>query len=202
MKKLTSLLLALIMLFTVLTLSGCGIKPLKNGFSKYGDIIPDYFIAYKSDVSKFDLSDVSLEFYYGVLEYERLVGKASISSFEICFLSGDSDLYIAKKITDELVSEEYNVDIAKVPFLARFFIDNLTFSHSETIAIPEFLFDKNTGEIRIVLCSEFLYSEHNNSEFLVECSACSAQYTTHILAESVLYYQKNDDRIILSSEPF
>lgn len=201
MKKITSLLLIFVMLFTAMSLSGCERKVLKNGFYRYGDVITDYFIAYKSDVSEFDITDISLDLYYGVGEYERLTENTSIDSFEICFLSGDSSLYIAKKANDELISEKYNVDVEYVPFLARFFVDNLSFSHSETIAIPEYLFNKNTGEIRIILSSEHLYVEHN-VEFQEECLACSVEYKTHILAESTIYYQKSSDKIVLSIDPF
>ncbi|MBQ7872499.1 MAG: hypothetical protein IJ360_00830, partial [Clostridia bacterium] len=64
MKKLTSLLLALIMLFTALTLSGCGEK--NTGLYGYYDGPGNYFMcAYESNLREFDIDRVNLRLYYG-----------------------------------------------------------------------------------------------------------------------------------------
>ena len=197
MKKLTSLLLALVMLFTALTLSGCEFRnnnELKCGFERSG--LLDWFLcAYKSETREFDIDDVTLTFSYGgiynimdngeVLEYAEC--GVSSPSFELYFEDEEGNQHLIKIIEEELISNKYNVELNT----NSWFGDDIIFCHSELITIPSDSFSKKEGYLFFNLGTQYIIDPtcdfyHNGSYY--------------VLGQIVLYYRIVNDRVTLSCE--
>ncbi len=162
MKKLTSLLLALIMLFTALTLSGCGIfyQGIECGFY-YRDIRSDFFCAYNTDKREFNIDDVTLTFYYGGNYKLSNDGKyyateelgTTCPNFELHFVNENGDRYLIRNIEEDFYSEKYMVTFNDL--LCPIPITKVTFQYSEDITIPSELFVSDSGYIRFCVGTQY-----------------------------------------------
>ena len=178
MKKLTSLLLALIMLFTALTLSGCFSKyKLEDGMKlENKDYIKNYFCGYTSETNTFNVDDVTLTFYYGYGTCDNL------PYFKIYFENEVGDVYLIKEIT------EYEPDEYDTVWNSTGIIDlhpDMEYNHSEKITIPKELFANESGYILFVLAT--------NPEYQVALND-----TTGVLRERKICYQIKDGKVLLS----
>ena len=184
-KIVARVMLVILLISSAINLAGCGNKGLEAGESKYGDFIPMFMCGYKSDNNEFDIDNVTLDFYYGCTAY-----KYSVPRFELYFSDEKENMYLIKKVDEELTSEKYNIETKYVPFLMRSFINNLTYNYCEKITIPKELFDKKEGYLFFMISTESLYYGETS-----DCLFCNNQYKTHILAEQILYY-KVDGNIV------
>ena len=85
MKKLTSLLLALIMLFTALTLSGCGERyAIEEGVFRYEYYpTPEIKLAIRSKVNEFSVDNVNLDLYIGLNQVQTPIQKLFVYRSEV-----------------------------------------------------------------------------------------------------------------------
>ena len=159
---------------------------LESGFIvSSGDESPSITCALKSDKTEFDIDDVTLDFYYGILftgseEYAREYGGHNIPSFDICFenIKGDR-LILIRHVEENLVSEKYRtVWVYDENYSATFTIYN----HSETLTIPKELF---TPEEDVILFS--IYGTDVNSYDPVYKG----------IAYKYIYYKIDGDKVII-----
>ena len=151
----------LLTVFTLILLVGCNNKSLSEtpqneyGFvdSESDDTDTVYRCAYKLPETEFYKSNVTVEFFYGQIDF--MFGEGSGTVFKVfvaqdnlqpMLFDWDADAYFFKEISgEEFYSEEYfcygrsNEEGKTV----------LEFAHSETVKIPERFFDKEEGSISL-----------------------------------------------------
>ena len=185
----------LILLTTSLVFAGCEKdKGLYVGFKGVGgDPAPSDFSAYRSDVSEFDINDVTLEFFYGGIfcediEYERSQGKnigkvklyfrnPALGEFSVINSFSDENLYFIKESEDDYVSEAH-----------RWKGTSYKKGEGEIITIPKELFVVEKGKLYFYVFGKdknHLYYPNNEYEYI---SAIS------------IHYKVNGDRVKLSGE--
>ncbi len=197
MKKLTSLLLALIMLFTALTLSGCGEK--NTGlYGYYDDPGHGFMCAYESNLREFDIDRVNLRLYYGgiynignngeILEISEF--GMSVPSFELYLENEVGDRHTIKKVEEELISHKYyvHIDWDYHNFLLFEYYDTTpVFLYHEVITIPAELFANDSGYISIVIYSDNATLDGSGPQ-------------STILAEGRVCYERVGDKVVLTED--
>ena len=144
----------LAILILSLTLTGCG-QENDNGFefgyhSHYGIINNGSafaYIAYKSDVSVFDIDDVTFEFAYGCTKYDR--DYFGVSKGRIFFNNETTEVFVGYT-EEDLSSDKYNVSRV----YSEDEDDKLTyyeFTHSEKLTVPSELFTNDSGIIYVLI---------------------------------------------------
>ena len=96
-KLVAKLMLIILLLTSILTLASCGNKGLEDGMFQYGEIMPDFMCGYKSNINQFDINDVTLDFYYGIVH-----PNCEIESFELYFIDESEKMYLIKKVNESL----------------------------------------------------------------------------------------------------
>ena len=125
MKNSVKRLIAFILLICTLALSmaSCDFAgmfnkstPLEYGFNTtQGEMLPNIKCAYRSDKNIFDIDDVTLEFFIGVIisgdtpEHYREMASMSYPSFDIYFFNDSKDKIIIRTVNENLISEKYRV---------------------------------------------------------------------------------------------
>lgn len=201
-KQTGSILRVLLILLTLLLLvTGCE-QPAQNldgdassddaglevGFKPSGDALYSKYGAYKSATNKFDINDVTLEFYFGGIyasgvEHE-LTHSSNYPKFELWFENDRSEKHFIKSVDENFVSEKYRC----YPIFDE--ARNLTeikFNHSETFTIPPEMFSRESGTI-------WLKAYGENPRHLVP--------TVHCFVSVRIYYKVTDGTVTLSDQPF
>ena len=184
-KQILAKVMLIIMISSVLTLVSCKSDGLEAGFKMSIDGCAEvnlFSLAYKSDISQFDINNVTLTFYYGVaceddIEYVRET-IFNYPNFELYFYNDEQTHILARRVEENLVSEKYR-------WTGR--SSRRIFNHSEELTIPKELFTKETGVISLGL---FGADTRMNEEEPRELNSID------------IYYKKDGDKIILSSEEF
>ena len=190
----------LILLILLLSAAGCGRKNISNetvsnglesGLKHTDDCggceIPSDHCAYKSEQSEFDLDNVVLTFYYGTSTNidAALAGDCNYYSYaELYFMDDNDNLHFIKRTEESYTSEEYS---CKWILDDSYKLIGFSYNHSENIKIPPELFTQKSG--RISFC---VYGEDIN--------AYESAYS--LISIINIYYKTNDEKVILSSEPF
>ena len=189
-KLVARLMIVILLLTSALTLASCGNKGLEVGMFKYGEFMPEFMCGYKSNINQFYINDVTLDFYYGIVHpnYE-------IESFELYFIDESEEMHLIKKVNESLAQEKYRIEYKHVPFLMRFFVDNLKYNYSEKITIPKELFAQEEGYLMFALTTETMYGGEDTG-----CRACSHQCKTHTLSRQILYYKVDGNSVTIYSE--
>ena len=204
----TSLLLALVMLFTALTLSGCMEKnTVRGGFDLPHRLTYTFICAYEGTKERTVQSDtefINIEFYYGGMYNILTNGEISENveygwscpSFDLYFENSSGDIYHIKTVEEELVSHKYYVhlDYDEYNFILfnYHYFDEPVFMYHETLAVPLGLFAEESGYILFKLCAKDAYPENRfyfNGEY-------------YELAQVGLFYKWDGDKIIISDKEF
>ena len=184
-KQILARVMLVVMIVGVLTLVSCKGDGLEAGFKisirGSGEVNP-FSLAYKSDISQFDINNVTLTFYYGGayeddIEYMR-EHTFNYPYFELYFYNDEQTHILARRVEENLVSEKYGWTCRG---------SRRVFNHSEELTIPKELFTKETGVISLGL---FGADTRMNEE------------EPKLLSWIDIYYKKDGDKITLSSEEF
>lgn len=154
-------------------------KGLESGFDVGGnEEHPSFSCAYKSNKTEFSINDVTLTFYYGHhFDVELEADYFSYPIFELYFSNDDDMTVLIERREEELVSDRYD---------AYYHKSVRVFDHSETLTIPQELFTKESGIIWFYISSSNVKENENFG----------------IVSSIAIYYQKDGDKIILSSKEF
>jgi len=192
-KKLIIVIILFILTFTGFMLTGCN-NSLSVGFDGVrGDPAPSDYCAYSSDVSEFNINNVTLEFYYGGIfsediEYERSHGKnigkiklyfqnPAISEFFILDPVTYENLYFIKESDEDYTSETH-----------RWKGNLYEAGEGDIITIPKDLFVNERGVIGFyVFGKDKNQIDYPNNEY--KC-----------VSGINIYYKVNGDRVKLSGE--
>lgn len=180
----------------VFTLFGCenGEENVDNGLkvgfevSSGDDPSPSDFCAYSSEVSEFDINDVTLEFFYGGLFNinieDELNSVRNIPYVELYFDNKEmvGEPYLIRRTTESYISEKYRCEMIVDEDWNMIGID---FNHFEQITIPKELFVGSSGKIYFYIFGNNIREIDNNGR---------------ILSSIAIYYRLNNDKIILSGE--
>ena len=168
-KKLVTLGIAILLLFSMAALTACNPPKededmgLKIGFEitdNNGKPIPDYpyfqiYSAYRFVKTKFDFDDVSVQLYYGhtlfcsdpAVQYypgtDSDPRKNAESETKIVLTVADADTVV--KEVDDFLSDEYEVEVTWIDMANH--KKKLAFNHFETIAIPASTFENGLTHI-------------------------------------------------------
>ncbi len=185
-KQILAKVMLIIMILSVLILASCKRDGLEAGFksSIHGcEDVNLFSLAYKSDTNQFNISNVTLTFYYGGgygddIEYTRET-TFNYPNFELYFYNDEQTHILVRRVEENLVSEKYRCWIGRG--------SRRVFNHSEELTIPKELFTKETGVISLGL---FGADARINEE------------EPKLLSWINIYYKKDVDKITLSSEEF
>ena len=140
-KLIARIILLVLLLASAVNFTACGKKGLEAGFEyrEHPHAYWDHFCACRSNKREFDISDVTLSFYYGGTK------GMDLPSFGIYFENEEETVYLIKEIKNHN-HEQYIVNNEYKQFL---FFNKIirTFTHSENITIPKELFVNNRGHI-------------------------------------------------------
>ena len=186
------------MLTSVFAFSACDNGTLEAGFkSTASDESNPFQCAYKSDKTKFDIDDVTLDFYYGVLfiHIENIIETYSYPIFEVFFDNDDGDKHIIKRVEENFVSEkyrwEYDLDEFDYDELDYGKFDHIEptkkFNHSESITIPKKLFSRDSGIIWFVISGANVAEDETEFQSFAWIS---------------IYYKVTGEKVILSDQEF
>ena len=137
-KLFARIMLLVLLLASAVNFTACGQKGLEAGFKwhEHPDAYMEYFCAYRSNKREFNISDVTLTFYYGG------VGGMNCSAFRLYFENENGDVYLIKKIRN------HNPDDYKVHVEGYTMWDShREFNYCENITIPKELFVNDSGYI-------------------------------------------------------
>ena len=201
MRKKIKIMVALVLIFSTFILVGCENgeenvnKGLEVGFivNSGSDPSPSDFCAYRSNVSEFDINDVTLEFFYGgifseSIEHERShsrnIGKAklyfhnpALGKFYIQNHLSYENLYFIKEGEEDYTSEAH-----------RWKGNLYKEGEGETITIPKELFVGEKGLIAfIVFGKDENHRDYPNNEY-------------EYVSGKNIYYKVNGDSVMLSGE--
>lgn len=202
-KQTDSILRVLLILLTLLLLvTGCE-QPAQNpdgdassddaglevGFKSTagGCEMPNFEIAYRSPKAKFDIDDVTLEFFFGGYYPSNLEGyleRESIPSFEVCFMDERGKKIVVQLVDENLIAEKYRCTL--VYDENRKFVEK-TFNHSETLTVPKEIFLKETGYFYFQIRRPF--SDEPDS-------------LKQVIAGKCIHYKKAGDTVTLSKTSF
>ena len=171
-----------VIMLTILFLSmfGCTSKAgLESGFTYKGDKpLPDFFLAFKSDKTEFDINDVTINISIGLesefspLDDPRYILKLIVVDEQNFVESTLHDDYAYRK-TLTLLKE--CVDFSNKKFYyeseqinSRTF--KVSFNHSEAITIPAEMFSQQSGVLKLVLYQEYPPSTDESDP---ECWSCT-----------------------------
>ena len=115
--------------------------------------------AYKSEKREFDIENVTLEFFYGVINCDiDVIGPfiGHYPSFDVGFENDDGDRVIIKHVEEELVSEKYGTELIYDHNLK---VRKRVYNYSEFITIPKELFTSKTGKINFILRGDIIRDE-------------------------------------------
>ena len=173
MKKLTSLLLALVMLFTVLTLSGCGMRPAFETGHYYRFIDSPALhkrLGITIEKTEYKMDEFTVKLYVGLNPYslfesifakekepttippEYMGGKYVLGIQTLKTDNSDGvftvdDMYIIKEISFEEAQSSYEY------YYTEYMLLGVNYNHSENVRIPrDVLGDSEYGEMCIILC--------------------------------------------------
>ncbi|NCA92313.1 hypothetical protein EOM82_03560 [bacterium] len=201
MRKKTIAIVALVLICMVFTLLGCekGKENVDNGLkvgfevSSGDDPSPSDFCAYSSEVSEFDINDVTLEFFYGGIfseniEVERIQGRhigkvklffhnPALGKFDILNHLSYENLYFIKESEEDYTSEAH-----------RWKGNLYEEGEGEIITIPKELFVGESGVIGFLV---FGKDEKHRDYPDIEYERVSGKS---------IYYKVNGDRVMLSGE--
>lgn len=163
-------------------------KGLRKGFSgsDFSDESNACLIAYESDNNEFDITDVTLTFHFGFAlpsGIELALTGQSYPVYELYFENEEGMSVLVKHVEENLISEKYE---CKEIFDDNYHIIEILYNHSETLTIPQELFTKESGIIQFCIYSA---NVRENEDF-------------RIISCRDIYYQKEGNKIILSSEDF
>ena len=190
--KLIARVMLVVLLFAgALNLAGCGNKGLEAGFDTTGiggcDDAPIFKCAYKSDVTEFDIENVTLRFYYGGF-YELFETATeqylSYPVFEL-YLFNDAnpeDKILIKRVEENLISEKYRAYITTEKFKQI-----VKYNHSEDVTIPKEIFIDESGLIWFSVNGQNVLDSYSTDETLCIIG---------------VYYSKIENKIILSTKEF
>lgn len=144
--------------------------PLESGFYKDYEKNAWYensgeMVALKSDRSRFDIDDVTLDFYFGDdFINPQDVEKYGNRFFDIYFaVEPDSNVkYFAKHVEESYYSKEYEYAVINRIDYGYFYRYEYKFKKCHTLTIPKELFNEGAGRIHVVLC--FSNSENECGE--------------------------------------
>ena len=173
MKKLTSLFLALIMLFTALTLSGCGMRPAFEAGHHYRfDSSPGGHkrLGITVEKNEYKMDEFIVQLYVGLNPYslfesifakekepttiapEYMGGKYVLGIQTLKTDNSDGvftvdDMYIIREISFEESESSYEY------YYTEYMLLGVNYNHSENVRIPrDVLGDSEYGEMCIILC--------------------------------------------------
>lgn len=166
LKKVTGLILVLLIIVSSTTsclmpkkssgLVGGALLDADNG-SDEGESHPVH-LAFKSETNRFDIDNVTLEFFYGGVWgdiEETLQGSYNYPYFEIGFENDEGQRIIVKKMQENLVSEKYKyVIMYDRNEDGAYYISEKRFNFSEELTIPKELFTKDCGSIIFAIYGE------------------------------------------------
>ena len=145
MKKIRLVICCLIILVLSVLIYGCSSDAgLTSDFSySIDDPTAGFWLDYKSDKKEFKVDDVVLEVYFGWHHPTDFDTKYDKLDFELIAKMDDGqDEYVVASIP-EFNSIKYYCDFSSEKKIA--------YNHSETIIIPEELFDSESGRIWLIL---------------------------------------------------
>ena len=142
----------------------------------------------QSDKNEFDINNVTLTFYFGMLipsgvEFTLEHGR-NYPIFEIWFINDERDQILIKRVEENLISEKYKCEWI---FDDDYNVVETRYNHYETLTIPTELFTKDLG---MICFSIFSANVAENEEEL------------RTISEICIYYKKIDNKVILSKESF
>ena len=192
-RKFVARVMLFILIVSIFAMMGCSnqtdiTKGLRKGFSgsDFSDESNACLIAYESDNNEFDITDVTLTFYYGFVlasGIELELSGQSYPVYELYFENEEGVSVLVKHVEENLISEKYE---CKVIFDDNYHIIEILYNHSETLTIPQELFTKETGIIHFCIYSENI--REFDSKF-------------RLINSIEIYYKKEKNNIILSSKP-
>ena len=186
-KLIAHVMLVVLLFGGALNLAGCGSKGLEAGFDTKGigscDDAPIFKCAYKSDVTEFDIENVTLTFCYGGF-YELFETATeqylSYPVFEL-YLFNDTnpeEKILVKKVEENLISEKYRIYTVTEKFKTA-----IKYNHSEDITIPKELFTNESGLIWFSVNGQNALDPYSTDETLCIIG---------------VYYSKIENKIVLS----
>lgn len=196
-KRIIAIAVMATMILSVFALAGCQKegeyvdKELKAGFEvrANSDVSPADYCAYSSDISEFDIDNVSIDFYYGsffnISIQNELEHGRNYPYVELFFeneSASTQEPYFIKKTTDSYTSEKYRCE-AIVDENGN--IIGIDFNHHEELTIPKELFIGKTGKI------SFLVRAKNINDSQEEARYISGIY---------IYYKVTGNKVILANE--
>ncbi len=191
-RRAISLMLVGVMLILSLLLGGCSLfnQGVEDGFEFIwlSPLFSDHGIAYRSDVTEFDIDNVTLTLYYGyecpIFDYENIPILVTISNYD-----AGKNVLIRKFEEEEFYTEERKATFETTnPFIGLKY--RCTFNYSETITIPKELFTEEKGMLFFRLELEHLPFSYKSEGFGYVDDA--------LLSEVALCYEIRDNKVIIS----
>ena len=148
MKK---VLIFLVVLCGMLSLVGCGGDEKKDGLKSgfvvnEGELQSFYYCAFSTDKTKYDIDNVSVQFYYGCINAEN---QSVNDKFDLEFR-----LFVSNGTTNTMFKTIDQVDFYDEQYSCRLMkdesgIERIEYTHHELVTISKTLFDKASGEISL-----------------------------------------------------
>lgn len=163
-------------------------KGLENGFNlaSSSEPMPTLFCAYKSDTTKFDIDNVTLDFYYGGYYYQgvqfELENTYDFPSFELYFTNDNGEKFFIQRVEENFVSEKYSCDIVRDK---KGHFSEIIFKHTESITIPKEIFTEEHGVIYFAIYS---------------ANVKEINPTVKCITGTYIYYKMVDGKIVLSNQ--
>lgn len=176
--------IGIILIMSIVMLCGCeedySKKELKGGtFSNEGGGEPRHMFdqaSYYSEISEFDIDNVSLTFYFGLVIYDLDVAikdGGDMPWFEMYF----------REFNEKGLLSEYLIRRNEESFISEKYLITETNRYSETIKMPKELFVNSTGKILFCIDGEF-------------------KGKVGLYSKVAIYYKSNGEKVILSNKSF
>ncbi len=167
-KRTISLMLVAVMLILSLLLGGCSLfnQGVEDGFKEntflYGKV-PDFMVAYTSEIREYDIDNFNLMLYYGYYNMPDWYNEKVPILLNI-YCEGDDQRIILKRYEfDEFFTENREVSV-KRSFVS---VCNYIFDYCEMVTIPSEVFTKDKGRLVFSLDLEYLpENKHVKRTFL------------------------------------
>ena len=163
---------------------------LEHGLNTTQPTLPNIRCAYRSDKNTFDIDDVTLEFFLGIIftgspEFNIEHSHKSYPSFDIYFSNDSKDKIVVRTVNENLISDKYRI---KPVFDENGnATDELSYNYSEIFTVPKELFKNETGIIYFGIAGTNVMAE---------------EPTYSRLASIGIYYKVANGKVTLSDKKF